>query len=318
MKYFLTTADQNGTYDPPSWDTVRQMPGRVDSRNDSDVVVVVQTWHPDFKFNQSFSQLIGDKPWVLIDFREFGWDWDQSETPEWKTRNQDFADFQKVIEDKPPILTFQRELPSGEVFSMRKLPIEYVSWLHESGMATKEEFNSRPIEVLYNWGRSHEDRMRMHGSIFSSAPRFGYDVISQWDHIDKAMADNPNSRKWVSIHAPHYGRIDVREAQKFNQRSKIVIAMPGAGFKTFRHGEMCGDAIMAIPYNDLAWSYPWTAENSIVLEEIPFDHPVKTISDALMDINLYDIYVQAMLNAANYRFDCYSRRHIAGNIEKFL
>lgn len=233
--------------------------------------------------------------------------------------NEEYQAFDNFVKENPPILTFQRELLEVDRTD-RILPIEYTAWLPEFGGDPKEDFDKRPLAVSYNWGRSSESRVYMHAAIFNNAPRRGYDVVSEFSHVEKAVSENPDSEKWLSVHVPHYARIDVKEVQKFVRMSKIAIIMPGAGVKTFRHGENCGDAIMAIPQDRLAWSYPWTSENSIRLDSAwtSGSLPVDELCDFLRRKDLHDIYVNAMENARNYRYETYMRRWVCGNIEKFL
>ncbi len=227
--------------------------------------------------------------------------------------------FDKFAIEHPPILTFQRELlekDRGE----RVLPLDYLNWLPEAGNDTKEDFRKRPIEVEFDWGRSHEARMWLHGAIFHRAGKLGYDVVSEFAHLEHALR-NQHPRLWVSVHTPHYARLDVRQLQGIVRRSIITVVMPGAGRKTFRMGERCADAIMAMPRHDLACAYPWNESNSIVLpsaETLKHTDAVPFLADALMRPDLYELYCAAMENAQNYRPENYCRRHIAGNVEKFL
>lgn len=329
MKICIVSPDSDNWIDPPVASLLRHMDGRVDSPSDADVCIVPITYGSHFRFN-GLSQLSGRK-WVLVDYSEFGWDWNQQCSYLWGNGDRmkrecfgshpEYQKLQQFILDNPPILTFQRELLRWDV-SDRVLPIEYLSWLPVHGNDTKEDFLKRPLDVSYVWSRSHESRMHVHGAIFQTAGKFGYDVISDFSHVDKAIQDNPSVPKWLSAHVPHYARIDVRDCQNFIRRSKITIAMPGCGVKCFRHGENCGDAIMAMPRNNLAWSYPWTHENSIHLYQDAkyYEHDATTghIANSLMRPDLYNIYCAAMDNAQNYRPEAYLRRHVAGNIQKFL
>lgn len=329
MKLAILSPDQGSWVDPPVHSILKQIPDiNNTSVSEADCVIIPISYNRDFKFNEDLRYL--SKPWALADFSEFGWQWGQKNSYLWGFggdrlcvpqfgESAEYVKFMNFTLDNPPILTFQRELLQKDVTD-QLIPIEYLSHLQEFGLDTKEEFQKRPLEVSYNWGRSHEDRMRMHGEIFCQAPNLGYDVISEFSHVDKAIADNPKSKKWLTVHSPHYGRIDVSEVQRFNRMSKVVIAMPGAGFKTFRHGEMCGDAIMAIPRNNLAWSYPWDDGNSIQIEASGIDRVVSVslIYGKLQRDDLYQLYCNAMENARNYRYQEYLTRWVVGNIRRCL
>ncbi len=330
MKHTLLSPDAEHRYDPPSWDTIRQMEGRVDSIKEADVVGIPITHRNDFKFRESLGDEIGDKPWVLYDWSEFGWDWTQEDSYLWGYRrmehpafrqSKEYRKFDDFVREHPPIMTFQRELLAKDVTD-RLQPIEYLNWLrNDHGNDTEEEFKKRPLEVAFNFGRSSETRMWLHGEIFKSAGRFGYDVISEFSHIDKALEDNKTSFKWLSVHVPHYARIDVHDVQKINRKAKVGIILNGAGVKTFRTGETCADFIMAMPKDKLAWAYPWDHSNSIVLPqltEMSAHEAAEKVRNELMRVDLYQLYGEAMANAQRYEYATYLRRHVSNQIQKFL
>lgn len=325
MKYFILHPDAN-RYDPPGVDSVKQCPGRVETMDEADVIFICEARFDGFKFDDSLNNIT--KPWVLFSWSEFGWDnpmhtsylWGKDrlshpsfQTPEWDK-------FDKFVRHNPPRMVFQRELLQSDV-SDRVQPMDYLNWLPVYGNDTKEDFLARPLDISFNFGRSSETRMWFHGAVFQNAGRFGYDVVSEFSHVEKEIGYG--GRKWLSVHSPHYARIDAREVQKINRKALITVVLEGAGRKTFRLGECCADGVMAIPINDLACAYPWTHENSIPLGKMA--HPeqgsnaVKTISDALMDRNrLYQIYCAAMENSLNYQPIDYMRRHVAQRVEKTL
>jgi len=327
MRACILTPDGGGVIDPPVHSLLKQWPNLTDSHRDADVVLVPITKLDDYHFNHELCDL--KKPWVLVDYVENGWNWDQQETMMFgKNTEKFFGDayhgewhrFDQFVQESPPVAVFKRELLEKD----RKeglYPIEYTHWLPEYGLDTQEEFTKRPLELINTWGRSHEARMWFHGSIFTQAPSLGYGVISQFDHIDKEPKDG---KKWASIHVPWYARIDVREVQKFNRQSKVIATLPGCGYKTFRHGESCLDGIMAMPWNRLAWSYPWTPSNSIIVPEFEGttsgEHACATIHHVLKkDPELtYDLYCRAIQNGQNYRYDTYLRRWVFANIARHV
>jgi hypothetical protein len=325
MKYFLQHPDVTGRYDPPGVDSIRQTPGRVETVEEADVIFVPVARFDGFRFDDKLNDIT--KPWVLFDWCEFGWDWDMKRSFLWgegrmshrSFQNEEWEKFNRFVKDHPPILTFQRELLAKHVTG-RILPLDYLNWLPEVGNDPPEDFAKRPLAVEYDWGRSHEGRMILHGAIFQSAARWGYDVISEYAHVDRALQDE--GRKWLSVHAPHYDRLDVRELQKLIRKSTMTIIMPGAGQKTFRLGERCADAIMAIPKHKLACAYPWDVSNSIPIPQITkVEHALEAcdiLNLALHRQDLYQLYGNAMSNALNYRPENYCRRWIAGNVEKCL
>lgn len=330
MRIFIQSPAADNWCDPPVMDILRQIPNRADSLASADVVIVPITFKGDFVFDEELPRKLAGKKWVLVNFTENGWSWDQRQSylfghdalmQEALDSNEGYRKFDDFVVHNRPILTFQRELLKKDV-SDKVLPIDYLAGLPDRGMASREEFGKRPLEVSFNWGRSHEARMWMHGAIFQSAGRFGYDVVSEFSHVDKAIADNPGSLKWLSVHVPHYARIDVQEVQKVVERSRITVVLGGAGVKTFRHGEVAADAVMAIPRNGLAWAYPWDETNSIQIRpcKMPADAAfcVEQIMNHNMRPDLYEIYCAAIENSRRYRPDFYLRNHVMAQIEKVL
>jgi hypothetical protein len=324
MKYALIHPDVTGRYDPPGSDTVKQIPNRVDDPKDADVLLMPVARFDEFKFDERLNDI--NKPWVLFDWCEFGWDdpmttsyrWGRDRLSHPSFQNPEWEKFDKFVRDHPPIMMFQRELRKEDASDYIQ-PIDYLNWLPELGGENRDDFMKRPLDVSFNFGRSHEGRMWMHGAIFQNAGRFGYDVISEFSHIEKEIENQ--GRKWLSVHSPHYARLDVREVQKVNRKSIISLVLPGAGQKTFRLSECCADGIMAMPRHNLACAYPWTGNNSIQLPPLnsieDANESVKIMADALMGRDyLYEIYCRAMENALNYRAESYMRRHVHAQIEK--
>ncbi len=327
MKYFIRHPDASGRFDPPGVDCIRQTPGRVEKEEEADVIFVPVARFDGFRFDDKLNDI--KKPWVLFDWAEFGWDdpgttsyiWGgNGRTAHAAFRDEEWVKFDQFVFNHPPLLTFQRELLAKDRTD-RVLPLDYLNWLPEAGNDTKEDFLKRPIEVEFDWGRSHEGRMYLHGSIFENAGGLSYDVVSEFCHLEHVLRGG-SKRVWLSVHTPWFARLDVRQLQGIVRRSMITVVLPGAGSKTFRQGERCSDAIMAMPKHELASAYPWDATNSIVLPKIKnvinAVEAVGQLANELMRTDLYELYGNAMANALNYRPENYCRRHIAGNVEKYL
>lgn len=326
---FIFSPDASYRLDPPVDSLLRQLPNRSMGIHDADVAIVPVTRLPDFKFNPALNDL--KKPWVLVDFCEFSWNDPMDSSYLWGSnrlnceefQTEEWRKFDEFVVQNPPVLTFQRELLEKDK-AHNLLPIEYTSYLPEQAMDSKEYFKKRQLECLFNWGRSSEYRMMLHGQIFAMSGAFGYDVVSQWDHIDKAVQESAQGRKWASIHAPHYARLDVKEVHKVTRQSKIALVARGCGVKTFRQGEICDAAVMAMQTDKLAWTFPWVDGENCIRLDIDSMRPeqyvdaIKKMNDALMNLDrLYDIYCNAMTTARLYRFESYLRNMVA-NIEKFL
>ena len=321
LKIYIQSPCQSGNVDGPVDFILRHLPqeNKASSIEQCDVVIVPITHFHWFKFSDENMDKVKGKKWVLMDYSEFGWDWNQETSCLWGQsmldcqkfgESEDYRKFDQFVRENPPILTFQRELLQKDRTD-KLIPIEYTSHLQELGAQTNDEFLKRPLEVSYYWGRSSEDRVVVQGEIFQLAAKRGFDVLTQFNFVEPAIKDNPSSKKWLAVFAPHYSRLDVNEVQPIIRKSKVTIVMPGCGVKTFRHGESCGDAIMAMPDNNLAWSYPWiSGENCLGLGGLSI-----ALCDHLEDeVRLCNIYRSAMENARNYRIDTYLRRWVVGNI----
>jgi len=322
VKIHLLSPCESLNIDGPVFHILRQLPqeNRCDSLERADVIMVPITYFDWFRYNEDAMNKVRGKKWVLVDYSEFGWNWDQETSYNWGStmlncpkfgQNEHYQKFDQFVRENPPILTFQRELLEKDRTD-KLIPIEYTSHLQEFGADTKDQFLKRPLEVSYYWGRSSEDRVRVQAEIFNLAAKKGIDVITQFNFVEPAIKDNPSSKKWLAVFAPHYARLDVNEVQGIVRKSKATIVMPGCGVKTFRHGESCGDSIMVQPHNNLAWSYPWTAgQNCLEMSHLDSFNELK-------EDWLYEIYAAAMDNARNYRIDTYLRRWVVGNIERCL
>lgn len=324
VKIHIQSPDVNNGIDPPVHHILRQLPqeNRCDSLEQADVIMVPITHFDWFRYNEDAMNKVRGKKWVLVDYSEFGWDWDQETSYNWGNtmlncpkfgQNEHYHKFDQFVRDNPPILTFQRELLEKDRTD-KLIPIEYTSHLQEFGADTKDQFLKRPLEVSYYWGRSSEYRVRFHGNIFYAAAELGLDVLTQFNFAEPAVKDNPSSKKWLAVFAPHYARLDVNEVQHIIRKSKVTVSLPGCGVKTFREHENCGDAILAVDRHRLAYSYPWIPDENCIRA----DSPQQIDLDMSDTDRLYEIYTAAMDNARNYRIDTYLRRWVVGNIERCL
>ena len=326
MRYAIVHPDITGRYDPPGVDCIRQTPGRVEDEKDADVVFIPVTRFDEFRFEPKLNDIV--KPWVLFDWCEFGWQntmetsylWGKDRLTHPSFQNEEWEQFDKFVRDNPPLVVFQRELLERDVSDKVK-PLDYLNWLPEAGNDDRDGFLKRPLDISYNFGRSHEGRMWFHGAVFQQAGAFGYHVISEFSHLEKGLGED--GPKWLSVHSPHFARLDVREVQKINRRALVNVILPGAGRRTFRLSECAGDAIMALPKHELAQAYPWDRSNSLMLPPLKSIESangyIKIISDALMDRDgLYDTYCRAMDNALNFRPENYSRRWIGKSVERAI
>lgn len=272
----------------------------------------------DYQFNEEILQLIG-KPYILFDYVEMGWQWDRKESHIFGLNTDKFEDIfagaewkrlDNFIKTNPPKLFFVRELLKKYI-AWDILPIEYPNWQPSIPIQTREEFNSRPINVMYFWGRSHEKRLQLQGDIWINAMKKGATVCDNIFYFNDFMhheRNNPN--KWVALHIPHYGRTDISHLLAINGMSKLSVCLYGAGTKCFRTtGESPCNSVMIMQENDIAFSYQWV--HGVNCLKFPTDEPdIEVINQALQRDDLYDIYVRGVETAEKYRVDNYINSYI--------
>lgn len=287
-----------------------------------DAYVVPVAYRPDFKF--SGSEFLSRKPYILLDFLEFGWNAGDQENRighgidrPWFAHMDscEWGNLDGFVRDNPPALTFKRELFERDR-SDTLVPIEWLCDHVIPPIVSKEQFDSRPFDVFYNWGYSNPSRVHLHAEIFRAMADRGIDVLSEFRQLESYPISDQH--RWVSIFSPWWMRTHLQAVLDFQQKSKVSVAMPGAGIKTFRDSEAPIGAIMAKPDDNLAWSYPWIhQQNCIRMEEgRHFDDIRTTLNYAL--INLYDIYVEGQRNLANYQCETYVKNYILPKIEAVL
>jgi len=263
------------------------------------VDIVPISWFPNFHFTPPKTS-----KYVLIDFME-------PHEP-----RMAYDSFWEWVSQNPPVLTFRRELAASER-SETLVPIEWTCHLPIPDAVSKAEFDSRPIELLFNWGYSNPSRPKLHGDIFREGmAKHGINVLSEWEQYKETMLNQSSYRLnlWLSIFTPHWKRRPMAEILPFIQKSKITVALPGNGKKTFRHSE-CVGTIMSTHSDSLAWAYPWTKENSIQL--IP-EFEFQSLLEATKRTDLYDLYVSCDSNMRKYEEHAYVRDYVLKEIEKVL
>lgn len=297
------------------------------------VLVLFSRSNPDFKFNPDLYLI--KEPVILVDFFEYGaHSWDRHYTHLWGTGTvRDFETFyecginivewekaDKWVADCPPVLTFKRELLAKDVSAKLK-PIDYTCYLPSELVGDEEAFNSRQLEVFFNWGYSHNGRKRVHGQIFQSSFALGYDIVSEFFHLTDFFKHREVKRPvWASIHTPFFSRASMEMVMSTNGKSKLSLSMPGNGVKCFRHAEAPVNSVMVKQQDTLAWSFPWVHGHNCI--EVPKNQTdvsnlwgigadtgkeeVEAMVDALERNDLYQIYLNGLENIDRYR----SRRYV--------
>lgn len=336
-KFSIVSPDASGQVDGAVYRFLQQFPNLVPF-NESDVALVPITKLNNFKFNKELYTILDGMKWVLIDYVEYGWDWDRKETHFWGWNTEDFfreqyneewKAFDEFVKTNRPIKVFKRELLQADV-SKLYAPIEYPCLFIDEGPAdSREQFNARPVEVFNAWGHSHEARVNLHGNMFLQAGKFGYYLIDSFRNFEMCMDFENNPKKWASIYCPYFSRIDIRELLRFQSMSKVSVSLEGAGLKCFRHSESPINSVMVMRDDPLAWSYPWVhGENCL---RIPSGSSMDSIKgtyvgeEEMIHINsgvnredLYDIYLKGLENLNNYRVDNYFKNYVIPLIEAAL
>jgi hypothetical protein len=320
MRTFIQSPDTSNFIDPPVATLLNHLP-RTDRWEDADCLVVPITRVDRFRFNEELRRRVERKPWCAVEFSEFFWSepfevshiWGRNmlEFP-WYQQNPDWQKLDQLFRDKPPVMTWQRELLQKDVTPLLQ-PMEWLSLDEVERPQSKDEFYSRPIGVLHTWGRSHEARVQLHGDIFKGSSHFGYDAVGQYDYLDEYV--KRGMPMWGAIHVPDTKRAPMSTFYHWARRSKLVTSWPGCGFKCVRHGEAPNASIMVLPANPLAWTYPWVhGENACVVDigtgvETLDHNAVPELYEFLKRDDLHEIYRSGLETAAKYRPDHFYPHH---------
>jgi hypothetical protein len=259
---------------------------------DLPITIVPISWFPNFVFKMP----VLSSRWVLVDFMES------------HSQSDEYDKFWEWVAENPPILTFRRELEKRATSPVVR-PIEFTCYLPIPERSERQQFDSRPLEVLYFWGMSHRQRPKLHGDIFREGmANHGIEVISQWDMPIKG------GKIWATIYAPYFYRKPMNEVIPWMQQAKITVAMPGNGKKTFRHAE-CVGTLMAMQDDNLAWAYPWDETNSIrLVPEMDFF----SLIEATKRSDLYELYCACDDNMRKYEAHRYANDYVLEEVRKVI
>lgn len=270
--------------------------------------IVLVSWVEGLQFNE---KLLAIKDYVLVCYCEYGYDFEIVDSHIWgensekfqRYYNGDWVKFDNWVKENPPKVLFKRELLKKDL-SSTVLPIEYPCIVNQFPTQTESEFNSRPVSVYQYWGRSNEERLRIHAEIWLHGYKKGFQPCDNIYYINHYMNEE-RGEKWITLWIPHYARIDVNELLKINNLSKLSLSWQGAGFKCFRTAEAPTSSVMVMHKNDFCWSYDWNETNCILVDK---GKEIERIEEALKRPDLYDIYVKGVENSNNYRLPQYLNR----------
>src|ERR1700727_428406 len=315
--------------DPPVLTVLKYLP-LTDRWEDADCLVVPVTRLDHYRFSDELRRRVERKPYVIVEFSEFFWDfsfeishiWGRNmlEFP-WFQQNPHWANLDQLVREKPPVMMWQRELLKKDVSPVLQ-PIEWLALDNVENPQSKDDFYCRPVEVLHTWGRSHEARVQLQGDIWKGASYYGYDAVGQYDYLDEYV--KRGMRIWGAIHVPDTKRAPMSTFYHWARRSKIVTSWPGCGFKSVRHGEAPCTSIMALPKNSLAWTYEWVhGENCCMVDigtgiETLQVNAVPQLYEFLKRDDLHSIYLAGLETAAKYRPNHFYPNHWIPTVEARL
>lgn len=310
----IISADKN-KYSPPEMNVIKDLK--------VDIPIVLVTRLDDFVFNDELLKL--DK-YILCCMSEYGWEWDlnKSRTHIWGLNTQNFPQFNtdewRRFDDwvaaNAPVLMLKRELLKSDVSSTVK-PIDYPSYFATQLIQSKEEFNARPVSAFLYFGRSNEDRIILHSDIWKRATEYGYNVCDNPFWFNQFM-EHEQGKKYVSIHIPHYARLELRDyILPLCGLSKISIVPFGAGLKTFRHSEITINSVMLTWEENLEWAFPWVSDFNCIKCRPGYE--VLTIEKYINEKpdELYEIYRQGIITNQSYCFPNYTN-HLEKVIQSVL
>lgn len=287
--------------------------GRIDSK----YPIVLVSWVEDYVFNEA---LLDIKDYVLLCMCEYGWNYEIKDSHIWgintgegygSYRGEEWLKFDNWVKNNPPKLMLKRELLKKDV-SDKVQPIEYPCIVETVyPLQTREEFNNRLFHCVYFFGRSSEERLRLHARIWDGATKYGYSVGDNIYYMD-GFVKNEQGKKYVSMHIPHYQRHPINSILNISQHAKFGIVPFGAGKKTFRHAEIPLNTIMLTWEEELAWSADWIDGFNCIKCKV--GEEVETIEKLFYSDSLYDIYIEGVKTSEFYRVDNYIKNYLEPKI----
>lgn len=306
----IISADANH-YSPPEYNVIKDV--------NSELPMVLVTRLSDYVFN---TELLSLKDYVLVNLSEFGWDfsWEYSpifgieeDTTSKVFKGNEWARFIKFVKNNPPKLTFQREILRKDLTD-KIIPLSYPCYQPKYEIHTKEEFNSRPLDLCHYWGRSSEERMIFQGNAYIHASKKGFEIVDNFYYLQGFLNEGKRNI-WVSTHIPHFARIPIQQVLQINGLSKLALSMPGCGKHCFREGEIPVNSVMVLQDNEIPYPYEWVHNFNCI--RYKGENPIPAIKEALQRDDLYEIYLRGLENIDNYRYPNYSN-YIEQEIKKVL
>lgn len=251
----IVSPDKSLKVDPVVFDIIKHIK--------SEIPLVPITRLENFQFN---TDLLNLDRYIILNFCEFDWNFEWDTTPVFgknvhsfreKFIGDEWSRLIEFVDNRSPILTFQRELLKKDVRE-NILPIEFPAFNEIPEIESKEKFNSRPLELFYNWGLSNPMRPKLQGDIWHGMSKYGYALC---DNLSHPTFDNflnyEKGRRWLSVNSQWHSRYKIADILKINGMSKLSVSLFGSGRKCFRNTEASVNSLMVMPEDNFAWTYEW-------------------------------------------------------------
>jgi hypothetical protein len=317
MKFYVTALDVNSKVDNCIRDQIFPFLD-ISSIDDADYVALAITYISDWEFDHEEFEKIKHKPFVVLDYIEYGHDVYENNhffgvnTNDYIKyfESKNLMDLDRALSKVKIQCYFKRELSDNSIkenLNFPVYPIEYpVLNYGEFSIDTEEKYNKRPIDIFFNWGWSNPSRPELHGAFYYLAEKYKYSVVSDHAQISKEKKDHPNKPIIYTSFTPHHSRLHMVDLLKIQQFAKISISLNGAGIKCFRHGESSINSLMALQENNMEWTHKWDQSNSIILPNKKNSHLIDSESsisimlDLLKSKSLYNRYINCINNNKFY------------------
>lgn len=286
----------------------------VDRLTDRDYACIILAYTPEgFVFDEDQANAIKDKPLVILDMREYGWNTSHKNDnifgysyktesmyhgPEWEKLNEWGVENSHRI-----VCNFTREY-SPQVSALTQLasqnfpvyPVDLISANRPNyPIQTKDEFLSRECDLMHWWGHSHEDRVDFHAR----------------------ASELPGVHYFNKVH--HTERYPLAHVLDLQFGSKLSTAFSGCGVKTFRHSESCAGSVPVVMDVGMRYAVPWTSDNSSLLPtvdgRIDFGIAIPYLKKLIQNPELiWDKYEAAQESARQLDQNVYVNQHINAHI----
>jgi hypothetical protein len=317
------------------------------NHEDADFSIFPIVWEPDYEYDTRLNR-VNFNNIVVLDFTEFGcgtWP-DIRYTTEFNSLfGVRFTPYDGLFEREPQFrvlhenmggalrdkirLYFKRELPikiNVCDLDIPILPADFINTYDGYTPSTEDQFWDRGMDLLYIWGRSSQDRVRLHSSIFGQMDRFGHNMYTSEKQYDEELIKNGRDNAISLFHKEWYERCDF---MKYQSNSRCVIDLYGAGMKCFRTIE---STINAVSFKQdmtvLSHAYPWIdGENCIMFANKQGSNTldVSAACDTLWHYirgegkqDLYQIYLKSCEINLKYRNVNYIPQYVIPNIKSNL